>query len=226
MGDMNNSNESIELFVRAGRDGKSLGDCPFSQRIFLILCLKKVSFNITTVDMNKKPKRFMDISPGGKIPVLVDGDRVLTDVSEMADYLEQTIPEPSLRSTNKKAMLAGIDVFQKFSRFIKNEDPQKDEILRKGLIKELLSLDSFLKSDNSPGCFLDGDTMTQLDCNMLPKLHHIRVASKRFKEFDIPEDFEGLRTYLNAAYATEEFKDTLYPDDEVVHGWNKHLGRV
>ncbi|XP_070567536.1 chloride intracellular channel protein 5-like [Ptychodera flava] len=226
MGDMNNSNDTIELFVRAGRDGKSLGDCVFCQRIFLILCLKKVSFNITTVDMNKKPKRFMDISPGGKIPVLVDGERVLTDVSEMADYLEQTIPEPSLRSTNKKAMMAGIDVFQRFSRFIKNDDSSKDEILRNSLQKEVASLDAFLKSEDSPGKFLDGDTMTQLDCNMLPKLHHIRVASKHFKNFELPEEYDGLWAYLNAAYETEEFKDTMYPDEEVIHGWNKHLGRV
>ncbi|KAI7811850.1 chloride intracellular channel 4-like [Triplophysa rosa] len=35
----------------AGSDGESIGNCPFSQRLFMILWLKGVVFNVTTVDL-------------------------------------------------------------------------------------------------------------------------------------------------------------------------------
>ncbi|KAF2985476.1 hypothetical protein EK904_011598 [Melospiza melodia maxima] len=43
----------IELFVKAGSDGESIGNCPFSQRLFMILWLKGVIFNVTTVDLKR-----------------------------------------------------------------------------------------------------------------------------------------------------------------------------
>uniref|UniRef100_A0A2K5YM66 Chloride intracellular channel 1 n=1 Tax=Mandrillus leucophaeus TaxID=9568 RepID=A0A2K5YM66_MANLE len=40
----------VELFVKAGSDGAKIGNCPFSQRLFMVLWLKGVTFNVTTVD--------------------------------------------------------------------------------------------------------------------------------------------------------------------------------
>lgn len=38
---------------QAGIDGESIGNCPFSQRLFMILWLKGVVFNVTTVDLKR-----------------------------------------------------------------------------------------------------------------------------------------------------------------------------
>lgn len=39
--------------LKAGSDGESIGNCPFSQRLFMILWLKGVVFNVTTVDLKR-----------------------------------------------------------------------------------------------------------------------------------------------------------------------------
>lgn len=39
--------------AQAGSDGESIGNCPFSQRLFMILWLKGVVFNVTTVDLKR-----------------------------------------------------------------------------------------------------------------------------------------------------------------------------
>lgn len=39
--------------TQAGSDGESIGNCPFSQRLFMILWLKGVVFNVTTVDLRR-----------------------------------------------------------------------------------------------------------------------------------------------------------------------------
>ncbi|GCB61343.1 hypothetical protein scyTo_0007037 [Scyliorhinus torazame] len=58
----------IELFVKAGSDGESIGNCPFSQRLFMILWLKGVVFNVTTVDLKRNvEKKRMPFSREWKI---------------------------------------------------------------------------------------------------------------------------------------------------------------
>ncbi|XP_057685950.1 midasin-like isoform X2 [Corythoichthys intestinalis] len=45
--------DEISLYVKAGSDGESIGNCPFCQRLFMILWLKGVIFNVTTVDLKR-----------------------------------------------------------------------------------------------------------------------------------------------------------------------------
>ena len=40
-------------FLQAGHDGENVGNCPFCQRLFMVLWLKGVKFTVTTVDMRK-----------------------------------------------------------------------------------------------------------------------------------------------------------------------------
>lgn len=42
---------------QAGSDGQSIGNCPFSQRLFMVLWLKGVTFDVTTVDMKRWERR-------------------------------------------------------------------------------------------------------------------------------------------------------------------------
>lgn len=44
---------SLVCLFKAGSDGESIGNCPFSQRLFMILWLKGVVFNVTTVDLKR-----------------------------------------------------------------------------------------------------------------------------------------------------------------------------
>ena len=41
------------LVLQAGHDGENMGNCPFCQRLFMVLWLKGVKFTVTTVDMRK-----------------------------------------------------------------------------------------------------------------------------------------------------------------------------
>ena len=67
-------------------------------------------------------------------------------------------------------------------RYCRNWDPKKDEILKKKLIHELQELEDFLSDEDKPeGPFLNGKTLSLADCNLLPKLHHVRVAGLEFK---------------------------------------------
>ena len=51
----------------------------------------------------------------------------------------------------------------------------------------------------------------RFDCEVLPKLHHLRVAGKHLRDFVIPAEFAGVWRYLNNAYNTEIFQKVSSP---------------
>lgn len=84
-----------------------------------------------------KPQELSDIAPGSQTPFLMYDGQVLTDNFEIEDFLESRLQPPkwvdfflfwnwwnkyrypSLAAQNPESLLAGSDIFQKFSAFIK-----------------------------------------------------------------------------------------------------------
>ncbi|KAM3856997.1 chloride intracellular channel protein 5a [Diretmus argenteus] len=235
----------IELFVKAGSDGESIGNCPFSQRLFMILWLKGVVFNVTTVDLKRKPTDLHNLAPGTHPPFLTFQGEVRTDVNKIEEYLEEMLAPPKypkLAAKNRESNTAGNDIFSKFSAYVKNTKPEKNKSLEKSLNKALDKLDGYLVSPlpddlqagrhvakgGSTRKYLDGDELTLADCNLLPKLHVVKVVSKKYRNYDIPSEFRGVWRYLGNAYSRDEFTNTCAADVEIELAYKdvaKRLGK-
>ncbi|KAE8287051.1 Chloride intracellular channel protein 5 [Larimichthys crocea] len=222
----------IALFVKAGNDGESIGNCPFSQRLFMILWLKGVVFNVTTVDLKRKPADLHNLAPGTHPPFLTFNGEVKTDINKIEEFLEETLSPPKypkLAAKQRESNTAGNDIFAKFSAYIKNTKPEANAVLEKGLTKALKKLDDYLSSPlpdeidadsmeeekGSNRGFLDGNEFTLADCNLLPKLHIVKVVAKKYRNYDIPSDMTGVWRYLKNAYKRDEFTNTCAADAEI-----------
>ncbi|XP_058641638.1 chloride intracellular channel protein 6 isoform X2 [Onychostoma macrolepis] len=222
----------ISLYVKAGSDGESIGNCPFSQRLFMILWLKGVIFNVTTVDLKRKPADLQDLAPGTNPPFMTFNGEVLVDVNKIEEFLEERLVPPrypKLAAKHPESNTAGIDVFAKFSAYIKNPRKEANEGLEKALLKSLKRLDEYLQmplaeeidanSVDDPGVstrsYLDGPDLTLADCNLLPKLHIIKIVARKYRGFEIPAEMTGVWRYLNNAYKKEEFMNTCPAEREI-----------
>ncbi|XP_062429237.1 chloride intracellular channel protein 5 isoform X1 [Rhea pennata] len=233
-GETDNFQEDYEIymFVKAGIDGESIGNCPFSQRLFMILWLKGVVFNVTTVDLKRKPADLHNLAPGTHPPFLTFNGEVKTDVNKIEEFLEETLAPPKypkLAAKHRESNTAGIDIFSKFSAYIKNTKQQDNAALEKGLVKALKKLDDYLRTPLpeeidansteeekvSKRKFLDGDDLTLADCNLLPKLHVVKIVAKKYRNFEFPTEMTGLWRYLKNAYARDEFTNTCAADKEI-----------
>uniref|UniRef100_A0A672P8I8 Chloride intracellular channel protein 5-like n=1 Tax=Sinocyclocheilus grahami TaxID=75366 RepID=A0A672P8I8_SINGR len=183
----------LKRMISAGCDGESIGNCPFSQRLFMILWLKGVVFNVTTVDLKRKPADLHNLAPGTHPPFLTFNGELKTDINKIEEFLEEVLAPPKypkLAARHRESNTAGNDIFAKFSAFIKNTKPDVNEALQKGLTKALKKLDDYLNSPlpdevdadsmeeekASNRKFLDGNELTLADCNLLPKLHIVKLA--------------------------------------------------
>src|SRR5262249_40756757 len=74
-------------------------DCPFSQKVRVVLAEKDLEFERVNVDLGKSEQRtpeFLRMNPYGKVPVLVDDDEVIYDSTVINEYLQDEDPLPRL----------------------------------------------------------------------------------------------------------------------------------
>uniref|UniRef100_A0A8D2DM25 Chloride intracellular channel protein n=1 Tax=Sciurus vulgaris TaxID=55149 RepID=A0A8D2DM25_SCIVU len=203
----------------AGHDGESIGNCPFSQRLFMILWLKGVIFNVTTVDLKRKPADLQNLAPGTNPPFMTFDGEVKTDVNKIEEFLEE------------KLLAWHLTPFTDHSIAL---------IYEKNLLRALKKLDNYLNSPLpaeinaysmedvavSGRKFLDGDELTLADCNLLPKLHIIKIVAKKYRDFEFPSEMTGIWRYLDNAYARDEFTNTCPADQEIEHAYSDVAKRM
>lgn len=205
----------VKLYVKAGADGQRYGACPFCQRIFMILMLKskhgQFRFTVATVNLSKPPEEFKHLGLR-HVPALVHGDVAYSVVDDIIEYVDEVFPIGDLTFDDVHAESSCKNVFSKFCFFIKevSKDPAH-------LLAELTKLNTYLQRTQHR--FLCGDQLTHLDCELLPKLQHLRVATSYLKGFEIPANLTNVWRYLHNAYEEEAFVRTCPPDQEIVLHW-------
>jgi glutathione S-transferase len=74
-------------------------DCPFCQKVRVVLAEKDLEYEKVLVDLRKQEQKapeFLRLNPYGKVPVLVDEDEVIYDSTIINEYLEDEYPLPRL----------------------------------------------------------------------------------------------------------------------------------
>jgi glutathione S-transferase len=74
-------------------------DCPFCQKVRVVLAEKDLEFEKVPVDLHKgeqKAPEFLKLNPYGKVPVLIDDDVVVYDSTIINEYLDEEYPNPTL----------------------------------------------------------------------------------------------------------------------------------
>ena len=70
--------------------------CPYSHRCRIVLFEKGMDFEIIDVDLMDKSDDLAMISPGNKVPVLVERDLILTEANIINEYIDERFPHPQL----------------------------------------------------------------------------------------------------------------------------------
>nr|APX61040.1 putative glutathione S-transferase omega class member 2 [Leptinotarsa decemlineata] len=63
--------------------------CPFAQRTLLVLKAKEIPHEVVYISLFKKPEWYSKIHPGGEVPALLDGSKVLVQSLDICDYLDE-----------------------------------------------------------------------------------------------------------------------------------------
>jgi len=216
----------MTLYLKAGPDEVSVGDCPFAQYIRMLLEEKELPYYMCPTTAETKPDWLVD-NYGGSLPALRHGRECYVESDVICQYLEFFFPKPSLNSVPKaefnRAQEATNGLFPAVATYLKySQDDSDNEALQSRVCESLEKLNLHLVESGGP--YLTGEQFTSLDCALAPKLHHLVVGLQAFKNnaIDISTDtttYPKVHDYISAINKRPSFQKTLYPDDTIIWGW-------
>ncbi len=74
----------------------------------ILLRAKDIDFKVTYINLREKPDWFLEISPHGKVPVLVVGEEPLFESNAIAEFLDEMVaprlhPEDPIKRARNRA---------------------------------------------------------------------------------------------------------------------------
>lgn len=210
-----------EIWVKGDPKTSTLGDCPFCHRALLTLEEKKVPYTKGYISFDDKPDWLKDVSPEGSVPVLktISSGQWTPDSAGIVDFLEETYPDPPLGKADSIPEV-GSKVFPSFVQFLKSKGEESAE-KEQALVKELEALDAHLAA--GPGPFLQGADISAADLALGPKLYHLQIALKEYKNWELPAKLVAIRRYYGHITSRPSWTATHYSADLVKAGWKSKV---
>lgn len=220
----------MTLYIKAGSDGTSAGDCPFAHYIRMVLHEKNLDYDLKPTTQETKPTWLIQHYEG-KLPALRHRKECYTESEVIAQYLDFFFPKPELtiadRGLSENANEAVQGFFPAVAKYLKHtpDGNDQDNDLKAGVKTCLETLETHLAHQHRTGHFLvgDGETFTLLDCSLAPKLYHLTIGLKAFKNnaIQLESSFPFINKYMQHVFERQSFVDTTYPEETVVSGWEK-----
>ena len=162
-----------------------------SYRVRIALALKGLEYDYMPVHLLKNEQlgpAFAQISPAGLVPVLQDGDKLLTQSIAIIEYLDETHPEPSLlpgdafQRARIRALgqdiaceihpINNLRVLRYLVRDLKVSEDDKNRWYRHWVETGLEAVERQLAGSAEQGKFCFGDAPTLADCVLVPQIHN------------------------------------------------------
>ncbi|CAB3376522.1 Hypothetical predicted protein [Cloeon dipterum] len=207
----------IELIIKASTiDGRRKGACLFCQEYFMDLYLlaelKTIRLKVTTVDMQKPPPDFRTNFEATPPPILVDNGLAVLENEKIERHIMKNVPGGHNLFVQDKEVATLIEnLYSKLKLMLLKKDDTKTS----SLMSHLRKIDEHLERKDTR--FLTGDTMCCFDCELMPRLQHIRVAGKYFVDFEIPAEFKSLWRYMYHMYQLDAFTQSCPADQDIIN---------
>jgi maleylacetoacetate isomerase len=162
-----------------------------SYRVRIALALKGLDYDYLPVHLTRNEHLTADfgaLSPGQLVPLLKDGDKVLTQSLAIIEYLDETHPEPPLLPGDALARariraltmdiaceihpLNNLRVLRYLVHDLKVSEDDKNRWYRHWVETGLTAVERRLANQSATGRFCHGDTPTMADCALVPQIHN------------------------------------------------------
>jgi glutathione S-transferase len=192
----------------------------------IVLRAKNVEFKVTYIDLRDKPDWFLDISPHGKVPVLVVDQQPLFESNAIAEFLDETVTphlhpiDPIKRARNR----AWTDFVVDFSRALGGVSYAKDqesmqagfELARKrlGRLEEAIRLER-----GNDGPYFNGNQLCIVDAAYAPFLQRFTIVEQVIRS-GLLNDYPLIQAWTDALLANGSVRGSVVADFEAMFAEN------
>jgi glutathione S-transferase len=151
--------------------------CPYVQRARIVLEEKSIPYNVEFIDLADKPQWFLDISPLGKVPVLLVNSRPLFESAAIIEYLDEVTPGslhplgPFDRAINRAWIEVASNVLDVIARLYNAKDNEAFASSMDLLGRRFRSVERSLGS----GPYFNGASFSLVDAAFAPVFRYFNV---------------------------------------------------
>ena len=188
--------DAVELF--------SAQVCPYAHRARLTLAEKGVSFTLTEIDLADKSRRFLEISPYGKVPVLVHKGQAIYESAIVNEYLNDAFRSPALLPADpfeRARARIWIDYFDNkfldlYYKTLMNMDRSRDAEYREKVETGFRVIETEgLGKLSGDGPYWLGSDLSLVDIAYYPFFERL-PAWTHHRGIQVPDDCPRLQTWL------------------------------
>ena len=197
----------------------------FCWKVLIALYEADIPFEHVTVDLMDPAKRadYLKLSPFGKIPTLVDGDRVVNETSIQIEYLTMKyskaaslLPKDSVEALKVRALDRFFDLYLnaplgRIAGDRMRPEAQRDTIGVAQVMRDLRTAVSIVEKDMADRTWAAGDAFTMADCAAAPALFYVNKLVPYAPDFpNTARYLDRLQKRPSVAWAIEEAKPYLH----------------
>ncbi|KYF77877.1 glutathione S-transferase [Sorangium cellulosum] len=203
--------------------------CPFAHRTRLVLQEKAIDHELTEVDLQNKPRAFVDASLYGKVPAIEHDGHRIWESAIINEYLEEVFPDPPLlpREPGRRALAriwidhANTRLVPAFGQLLRAETPEQEAEGRKALGDVLAFIEREALAKSS-GPYWLGAEISLVDLAFYPWFERLPAVG-RLRGFSIPAELTRLQAWLDAVQARDAVRANLNPVDFYVERYAKFV---
>lgn len=206
--------------------------CPYVQRAAISLHEKQVPFARRYVDLADKPGWFKELSPLGKVPLLLSGTHAIFESAVILEYLEETQPhplhpaEPERRAVHRAWIEFGSSILNDIAGFYGAREHDVFEVRRGGLREKFSRLEHQLVG--SP--WFDGADFSLVDAVFGPIFRYFDTFD-RIADFKVFDGLPKIRRWRSALVERPSITAAAAPDypqrlEAFLRARNTHLSTM
>ena len=212
----------------------SFDKCPYAQRSRMALIEKQLAFELIEIDVYNKPDWFLEISPYGKVPVLVDGGKTIYESAIINEYLEEKYPEIPLMPKDyfeRARARIWIDYGSNYYlpacvRLLRdnNDDAQQDKNHKK-LRELLIYIERECFEKNVSGDFWMGENLTLVDLHYAPFFERFG-AYKHLFNAEWPKECVRIHHWWDLMQERDSYQKTYLPVESHIETYSNMMQRI
>ncbi|MFL1485122.1 glutathione S-transferase family protein [Marinobacter sp. LN3S78] len=188
--------------------------CPYVQRSVIALQEKRIPYRRTDIDLSNKPDWFQQISPLGKVPVLVaEGKGALFESAVICEYLDEVTPgtlhpeDPWRRADHRAWIEFGSGILTEIARMYSGATREAFDKACDTLRVRFRQLDERL--DNGP--WFAGETFCLIDAVYGPIFRYFDVFDTAL-DLDIFQNVEKVQLWRGHLRTRESVRQAVTAD--------------
>ena len=204
--------------------------CPYAHRTRLALLEKGLEFEHIEEDLSDKSKRFLEVSPYGKVPALVHNGQTLYESLIINEYLDEVFPEPALFPADPvlrakaRIWIAYCDDYftDAFYAVIRNKETGKDAELKAALAGCLrkAEVEGFGELSGDGPYWLGAD-VSLVDLAWYPFFERL-PAWTHYRDFTIPDDCPKIARWAGAMAERSSAQAVANSADYYIEGYARY----